>query len=230
MEKPTKNSDRVAILEQVKNGNFAKIPAEYHAYLKRKLGEFATKNLAIHDLNQLKDENSELAQSYAQKISAITHEPAFDMLKYTPEGVFAKEDMLAITDENNEIISFAGRDQTVGELGRENLRNSEIGTMYTDEKWRGHGLAQTLGAILVSYAFADQADAVIFANKNSLPVAEKLDFAKVNLEQQQEEHPVSDELLALCETDFCDTYYVREEGELCAIDNVMIKKFPHPEV
>lgn len=230
MEKTIKSREDTAILDQVKSGDFARIPEEYHIYLKQKLGEFATKNLEIHDLKQLKQDDEKRAQAYARKISAITRNPDFDMLKYTPETVFAKEDMLAVTDENNEIISFAGRDKAVGDLGHNNLSNSEIGTMYTDENWRGHGLAQTLGVILVSYAFEHQADAVIFANKNSLPVAEKLGFEKVSLTKQQREHPVSDELLSLCENDFCDRYYVRKEGELCAIDNVMIKQNSRTEL
>ncbi|MDR0300579.1 MAG: hypothetical protein LBI13_10975 [Streptococcaceae bacterium] len=223
----------LSVLDQLKAGDLTRFPVEYRDFLLRKISEFYANGWHVWELRQIEDKN--LRDHYAHVISQITKIREYRILPKTPGDILVKETMIIVTDKNRDLIAFCGRGR-VEMSSRPALpviltaRNSEIGTLYTsdskgetgDYKYRNHGLAKFLTALLVGYAQADGADAVFFANENSIRVAEFLNFQEITESENLKTHQIADPLLELCLTD-CQHYHDRPKESICC-DKIMIKK------
>lgn len=224
-----------SVLDQFKIGDLTHFPKEYRDFLLRKLVEIQEKHWHVYELRQIEDQIQR--DHYAFVISQITKIREYRILPKTPGDILVKETMLVIVDKNKDILAFCGRDRV--EMSARELkggpsiltaRNSEIGTMYTSDskdtngkyKYRNHGLAKFLTAILVGYAHAEGADAVFFANENSISVAQFLGFREVTETENLQKHLISDPLLLLCKTD-CQHYADKLTSAVCC-DTIMIKE------
>jgi hypothetical protein len=228
------------VLDQTKVGDYHNIPAEYHEKLAKNLAIYTLgflripqvepTKIALYNMKDLRASNKKFAENIAKNVSEITKKPENNMLTYEPDDVFAKKSLLVAVADNEKIAAFVGRDDKSDGGGE--WQNSEIGTMYTADEFRNHGLASTGAMILTGEAHAEGAVANMWTNANSLPVAKNLGYEQVSAEQQRTEKIVPDEQIFYewpeGEEHFAKTgnYPLNEDGGLHWRGDPLMVKFP----